>query len=247
MGRALAGCGLLGLTHSIAIRELPPLRRPVLTALTSGVAVAVMAVAACGGDEPVGATAQGAASTPRPTAEATAVGSDSQGSYLSDAPTPAPADAKTSFAHNLVTILPKDRIPSIDFPFFLSADEGGKIMADGELVIGVSIDGDHRACSVPHLSGHEIVNDVVGGRKIAITRCPLCYSVIVFDREVGSLELTFGVSGMLLTMPPAPFGLLPTTSAGSRDARRVAASAAPRMLRVTLGRQAPAGPAPVAA
>jgi hypothetical protein len=206
-----------------------------------------MAVAACGGDEPVGATAQGAASTPRPTAEATAVGSDSQGSYLSDAPTPAPADAKTSFAHNLVTILPKDRIPSIDFPFFLSADEGGKIMADGELVIGVSIDGDHRACSVPHLSGHEIVNDVVGGRKIAITRCPLCYSVIVFDREVGSLELTFGVSGMLLTMPPAPFGLLPTTSAGSRDARRVAASAAPRMLRVTLGRQAPAGPAPVAA
>ena len=42
-------------------------------------------------------------------------------------------------------------------------------MADDELVIGVSIDGDHRAYSVPHLSRHEIVNDVVGGRPIAVT------------------------------------------------------------------------------
>ena len=38
-----------------------------------------------------------------------------------------------------------------------------------ELVIGVEIDGDARAYSIPYLSGHEIVNDTVAGRKIAVT------------------------------------------------------------------------------
>ena len=42
-------------------------------------------------------------------------------------------------------------------------------MDSDELVLGLSINGDSRAYSVPMLSSHEIVNDTVGGRKIAVT------------------------------------------------------------------------------
>jgi len=44
---------------------------------------------------------------------------------------------------------------------------------------------------------HEIINDCVGGRPIAVTYSPLCDSVVVFDRCVGGETLEFGVSGLL--------------------------------------------------
>ncbi len=67
------------------------------------------------------------------------------------------------------TLLPKDGIPSIDDPKFATAKEADKFMKPDEMVIGVNIGGDRRAYSVPLLSSHEIVNDVVGGRKVAVT------------------------------------------------------------------------------
>ncbi len=63
------------------------------------------------------------------------------------------------------TLLPKDGIPSIDDPKFASAEEADKFMSPGEMVIEVDINGDRRAYSVPQLSSHEIVNDVVGGAE----------------------------------------------------------------------------------
>lgn len=69
----------------------------------------------------------------------------------------------------IVTLLPRDGIPAIDDPQFLSAEEADSEYAPEELVIGVNYDGDARAYSIPFLSGHEIVNDTVGGRKIAVT------------------------------------------------------------------------------
>jgi hypothetical protein len=36
-------------------------------------------------------------------------------------------------------------------------------------VLGVSINGESRAYSIPFLSGREVVNDVVGGVPIAVT------------------------------------------------------------------------------
>ena len=69
----------------------------------------------------------------------------------------------------IVTLLPRDGIPAIDHPEFLSAIEADEEYAPDELVIGVEFEGDARAYSIPHLSRHEIVNDTVGGRKIAVT------------------------------------------------------------------------------
>jgi hypothetical protein len=96
--------------------------------------------------------------------------------------------------------LPRDSIPAIDNPQFASADEAEQFLDPDELVIGVVINGDARAYPIPILSVHEIVNDVVGGEAIAVTWCPLCYSALVYSRNVEGWNepLTFGVSGKLL-------------------------------------------------
>ena len=82
--------------------------------------------------------------------------------------------AVTSFTENgrryeIMNILPKDAIRAIFDPNFLTYDEAESQYRDTDLVIGVSINGEHRAYNVAYLSGHEIVNDVVGGKAIAVT------------------------------------------------------------------------------
>ncbi len=69
----------------------------------------------------------------------------------------------------LVTLLPKDGISAIFKPKFIAASEAATQLRDDDLVIGVSINGEHRAYGVAYLSGHEVVNDTVGGRPIAVT------------------------------------------------------------------------------
>ena len=69
----------------------------------------------------------------------------------------------------MVTLLPRDAIPAIDNPRFLTVEEANQQYDDDELVIGVEFGGEARAYSVPLLSSHEIVNDSVGGVKFAVT------------------------------------------------------------------------------
>ena len=71
--------------------------------------------------------------------------------------------------YEIVTLLPRDAIPAIDNPSFLTASEADEFYDPDELIIGVEFDGDARAYSIPLLSNHEIVNDTVGGVKIAVT------------------------------------------------------------------------------
>lgn len=92
-------------------------------------------------------------------------------------PTEAPAATEAPVAEvaperdlDVVTLLPFDAIPAIDNPgFFPDLEKASMFYKDHELVLGVEIDGDARAYSVPLLSSHEIVNDVVGGKPIAVT------------------------------------------------------------------------------
>lgn len=90
---------------------------------------------------------------------------------------------------------PRDGIPAIDNPVFVPADEAG--LSEGDRVIGVAIGGDARAYPVRILNWHEIVNDTVGGRPVAVTFCPLCGTGMVFSSEVSGQALGFGVSGLL--------------------------------------------------
>ena len=65
------------------------------------------------------------------------------------------------------TLLPFDAIPAITDPQFVSAN-AAQLDPDAP-VIGVTFNGESRAYSLYLLNGHEIVNDVVGGQKIATT------------------------------------------------------------------------------
>ena len=69
----------------------------------------------------------------------------------------------------LITLLGFDAIPAILNPDFVTADEAERWMEPDEQVMGLSINGDNRAYSIPMLSRHEIVNDVVGGVPVAVT------------------------------------------------------------------------------
>lgn len=91
---------------------------------------------------------------------------------------------------------PWDSIPATDHPRFLRASKVGFVRAD-EPVITVDRRGSDRAYPVQILAYHEIVNDVVGGRPIAVTFCPLCNSGVAFSRRVGGRTLTFAVTGQL--------------------------------------------------
>jgi hypothetical protein len=91
---------------------------------------------------------------------------------------------------------PKDGIPAISNPKFVTAT-AADYMAPADLVVGVVIKNSARAYPLRILNYHEIVNDRMGSTLFAVTYCPLCDSVCVFDRRTPLGEREFGVSGLL--------------------------------------------------
>ena len=69
----------------------------------------------------------------------------------------------------IISVLGKDGIPAILAPEFLDAEAASAQMVANERVLGLSINGDHRAYPLNLLSRHEIVNDTVGGLLVAVT------------------------------------------------------------------------------
>jgi hypothetical protein len=90
---------------------------------------------------------------------------------------------------------PRDGIPSIDSPKFVSAEDAG--LQDSDLVLGLNINGDIRTYPLNILVWHEIVNDEVGGTPVAVTYCPLCFTNQVFHRTIDNQTVEFGTSGKL--------------------------------------------------
>ena len=91
----------------------------------------------------------------------------------------------------------RDGIPPIDRPKTVPVADAEGFLDEREPVLVVEQGGAARAYPVQILVWHEIVNDRVGGRPIAVTYCPLCNSSVVFDRRVDGRELTFGTTGNL--------------------------------------------------
>ena len=93
---------------------------------------------------------------------------------------------------------PRDGIPSIGNPKFVSTEEASSNFLQGsDLVIGLEINGDVRAYPLKILVWHEIVNDDVGGTPVAVTYCPLCFTSQVFNRTIDGQVVEFGTSGKL--------------------------------------------------
>lgn len=91
---------------------------------------------------------------------------------------------------------PRDGIPALTRPEAIPAREATYLRPD-DVVVGVELEGEARAYPLRILVWHEVANDVLGGTPIAVTYCPLCNSVMVFDRRVDGRTLEFGVSGLL--------------------------------------------------
>ncbi|RME92604.1 MAG: DUF3179 domain-containing protein [Verrucomicrobia bacterium] len=92
---------------------------------------------------------------------------------------------------------PRDGIPAIDRPRFQPASQPAPWMEDDDLLLSVTVGDETRGYPLRILVWHEIVNDTIAGRPIAVTYCPLCGTGMVFDRRAGGRELSFGVSGLL--------------------------------------------------
>lgn len=92
---------------------------------------------------------------------------------------------------------PKDGIPSIDNPKFISVTEANKFLKDDELILGINLNGDKRAYPLQIMVWHELVNDIIDKKPILISYCPLCGTGIAFSREVNNEAIEFGVSGKL--------------------------------------------------
>ncbi|MBT97530.1 MAG: hypothetical protein CL902_02745 [Dehalococcoidia bacterium] len=92
---------------------------------------------------------------------------------------------------------PRDGIPALDNPTFVTTEEADGWLSEKEPVISFEMNGVQRAYPLQILMWHEVVNDEVGGVPVTATFCPLCNSAIVFERTVNDMVLDFGSSGNL--------------------------------------------------
>lgn len=119
-------------------------------------------------------------------------------------PAGAEAEFRTDFSRHSVDyreILsggpPKNGIPAIDDPAYVSVDEAEEWLAPQEPVIVVEVGDQARAYPIQILTWHEIVNDQLGGLPLAVTFCPLCNTGIAFERTLEGQVLDFGTTGRL--------------------------------------------------
>lgn len=105
--------------------------------------------------------------------------------------------ATISFADVISGGPPKDGIPAIDEPSFVSLGEGREWIEDEESVFLLEAGGETKIYPVQVLMWHEIVNDEVGGVPVTVTYCPLCNTGVTFLRRYDGEILDFGVSGRL--------------------------------------------------
>ena len=98
----------------------------------------------------------------------------------------------------------RDGIPSIDDPQFINVSSAS-YLTDDDLVVGFKNGAVVRAYSHPIMDWHEIVNDKVNGKNIAITYCPLTGSAIAWNRDGLVGGSTFGVSGLLYNTNLIPY------------------------------------------
>jgi hypothetical protein len=92
---------------------------------------------------------------------------------------------------------PRDIIAPIDTPQFETIQEADEWLEDREPGVLLEVEGTTRFYPIRILTLHEIVNDVIGGRPVVVTYCPLCNTATAFDPTINGQLHRFGVSGLL--------------------------------------------------
>lgn len=86
-----------------------------------------------------------------------------------------------------------DSISSIDNPSFLFS--GQVTLDDSDLVLGVNVLGEQRAYPEKILDYHEIVNDVIRTKKVAVTYCPLTGTALAWETtDIQSISPIFSAT-----------------------------------------------------
>jgi hypothetical protein len=83
----------------------------------------------------------------------------------------------------LYDLIPRGWIAPVNAPRFSSVADAASFMEDDEPVLVVALGDDVRLYSTWYLDGHEVVNDVIDGRPVAVTWCPLVQAGVAFDRQ----------------------------------------------------------------
>lgn len=119
-------------------------------------------------------------------------------------PRSAPSEFSTDFSQHSVPYTeilsggpPKDGIPAIDDPQFISVPEADGWLEPQEPVILIEMEGEAKAYPLQVMTWHEIANDEIGGVPVVVTFCPLCNTGIAFKRTVDGQVLDFGTTGRL--------------------------------------------------
>ena len=92
---------------------------------------------------------------------------------------------------------PKDGIPAVDKPKFVSVSAAAAWLDAKEPVVFLQVNGEVKAYPIQILMYHEIVNDRIGDVPVTVTFCPLCNASIVFKREIAGKVYDFGTTGRL--------------------------------------------------
>ncbi len=149
-------------------------------------------------DAPATITTPADAGSPAPTAAA-----ETDLLPAEEPPADAEREFRTDFSRHTVPYseilsggVPKDGIPAIDAPAFISVAQA-TWLAPLEPVVRVTVGDSARAYPLQILTWHELVNDTLDGMPLVVSFCPLCNTAIVFERTVNGLVLDFGTTGRL--------------------------------------------------
>lgn len=90
----------------------------------------------------------------------------------------------------------RDAIIPVDRPVY-GGPESLPWLTDDHLIMGYESGDEAFAYPITILNLHEMVNDTIGGVPLLVTYCPLCFSGVIFSREVDGETLTFGNTSAL--------------------------------------------------
>lgn len=112
-----------------------------------------------------------------------------------------PAGRLDEIARNVISGgPPKDGIPPIERPSYVSAREADTFLRPNDVVFGLDYKGVVKTYPQIILVWHEIVNEEIDGENVSVTYCPLTGSTVGYTGKsrAGGKPLTFGTSGNLV-------------------------------------------------
>ena len=93
---------------------------------------------------------------------------------------------------------PKDGIPPVDEPNYISVEEVGDFLEEADPVFVLQSTDGVKVFPQKILVWHEVVNDTIAGEDVAVTYCPLTGTVLGFPHEQSGATSSLGTSGKLV-------------------------------------------------